>query len=233
MKQLIGKTALLFTCAFSVAACGSTINKSRVFGTTHALSIDAKQRVVLFNDNGKKVCAEPSPDALVAQASALSAQLDGKDAVKVGGAIANSITEKAGSLGSRTQSIQILRDGYYRLCEAFLNGAIGPEAYQKVVQGVDETIAVVLALDALSGVGASPQTILQPGTVTTTISKEGDTVTAESKPGTGTPATNTPPTVNEHQAAAIVEVLEIYLKHDRHQTHHDLNIPHVGDRVIQ
>jgi len=129
------------------------------------LSIDAKQRVVLFTkipdphpnsgapgttttttsttgEDGKThqevvtvkgglisvTCAEPSPDAL----SALSASIGGGISdPKVAANFALAQSESAASIGLRTQSIQLLRDGMYRLCEGYAAGAISADDFNR------------------------------------------------------------------------------------------------------
>ena len=62
----------------SVAACTGTIYRTTELGGHSVLSIDARQRVVVSRMVGEKhiFCAEPSPDAIVAQASYATAGLD-------------------------------------------------------------------------------------------------------------------------------------------------------------
>jgi len=68
------------------------------------------------------VCTEPSPDALSAFASAIGA---GASVPTQGAASASgALHEAAASIGLRTQSITLMRDSLYRLCEAYYNGQL-------------------------------------------------------------------------------------------------------------
>jgi hypothetical protein len=96
--------------------------------TTTTRTIDAQggigERAQVLEEVTTKVrvCAEPSPDALsvyAAEASATAGKAELGFASQEGGAF----------VGLRTQSIQLLRDAAYRLCEAYLSGAIGSAEY--------------------------------------------------------------------------------------------------------
>ncbi|MDP1700639.1 MAG: hypothetical protein Q8L53_06740 [Aestuariivirga sp.] len=155
-----------------LAACsGSTIHKRSSLGDIQTLSLDAKQRLVItgHNEYGKSiVCAEPSPDALVAQAAVLSASgryAGPQGSPSAGGNVGVGLQESAASIGYRTQSIQILRDGYYRLCESYLNGAIKEDEYRKVVSNLDTFIVVALAVDGLGNSKSATNVGLSAGKV--------------------------------------------------------------------
>ena len=161
-----------------LAACdGSTIYRKSDLGGVRTLSIDAKQRLVLVgtrNEPGEPpkrvVCAEPSPDALVAQAAVLSAggayKAGGTEAPSASGNLGVGLQESASSIGLRTQSIQILRDGYYRLCEAYMNGAISTEEYTRVTLNIDTFINVALAIDGLGNAKSAPAVAIGTGPIT-------------------------------------------------------------------
>lgn len=199
------------------SGCSSTIHKLAPVGGINSLSVDAKQRLVLVNENGgpnqnkRIVCAEPSPDALVAQSAALSANLTTPKAV--GAALGVAQKESAGSIGLRTQTIQILRDGYYRICEAYQNGALKERQYRQVLLGVDSFIATVAAIETLGGTVAAPAIVLSPGGTSTSVNGNGATagVTAgeiklsDIKPAAGT--------LSNAQADAIAEVVANYLSY--------------------
>ncbi|MGE0024282.1 MAG: hypothetical protein AB7S70_11700, partial [Hyphomicrobium sp.] len=145
----------VFRCALIIAVsltsgCSNYIFETFDIDDNESLSIDAKQRLVLNTHEGGKtrdrkiVCAEPSPDALTATSAAAS----GGAAFTVPGAAtenakeaqlaaAYSRGETAGSLGLRTQTIQLLRDGLYRACEAYMNGAIDQFQYNIILTNVN------------------------------------------------------------------------------------------------
>ncbi|NMD09096.1 MAG: hypothetical protein GYA66_14085, partial [Phyllobacteriaceae bacterium] len=68
-----------------------------------------------------------------------------------GAALAAGYSQSVASLAMRTQSIQVLRDGYYRLCEAHLNGLIDSYDYGLITAFIDEFIATVVAIEAIGG----------------------------------------------------------------------------------
>lgn len=165
------------TPSIILAACeGSTIHKKSSLGGIETLSLDAKQRLVIVgtrHERGKPpqrvVCAEPSPDALVAQAAVLSASGNYKGPegqTSAGGNMGVGLQESASSIGLRTQSIQILRDGYYRLCEAYLNGAIDKKEYTRVILNLDTFINVALAIDGLGNAKSAPAVAIGTGPIT-------------------------------------------------------------------
>ena len=182
--------AVFASLSLMLAACdGSTIYKKSDLGGVHTLSIDAKQRLVLVGtrteEDGTKtrvVCAEPSPDALVAQAAVLSASGAYKqgetNAPSAGGNVGVGLQESASSIGLRTQSIQILRDGYYRLCESYMNSAISTEQYNRVVMNIDTFINVALAIDGLGNAKSAPAVAIGTGPITI----NGDPANPGSKP---------------------------------------------------
>jgi hypothetical protein len=139
--------------------------------SNESLSLDAKQRIVLVTERGGKdrnqkiVCAEPSPDAL----SATAASFSGSAAVTIptaqgsasgSGGLAGGVSENVASLAMRTQTIQLLRDGYYRLCEAYMNGAIDKHQYNVVLVNIDRVMETLLGIDAIAGTrNVAPVTI--------------------------------------------------------------------------
>lgn len=143
---------------------------NRQFNPTHGDSrlIDAKQRAIIsharLGKNGADgkpahfvVCAEPSPDALQATAAAL----EGSGAFDNGNAegalqAAAGFSESAASIGLRTQSIQLLRDSYYRNCEGFANGALDEVAFNVVHQRFQNHTVALLAIEQLTGAAIAP-----------------------------------------------------------------------------
>jgi hypothetical protein len=137
-----------------LAACSSTIHQPfEIDGPPpKSLSIDAKQRVILVTDKGgpehnKHVaCAEPSPDVFVAAAASGSASVD---VAKKSGETSGKYVESAASL-SRGHTIQLLRDGLYRACEAYMNGALGQNDYRNLLTFYDITMIATLAIEGVT-----------------------------------------------------------------------------------
>jgi hypothetical protein len=122
-----------------------------------AIHLDAQQRLVFVKPGGR-YCAEPSPDALSAYASSLGL---GVSAPSQGAAsVANALQSSAGSIGLRTQSITLMREALYRMCEAYENGVIGPIQVSMLLGRSQDLTAVVLAVEQLTGAVAANQVTL-------------------------------------------------------------------------
>lgn len=103
------------------------------------------------------VCAEPSPDVAKAVQSAFNASaslgaagiqgVDGQAALALSRAQAASIAQ----LGERLATIQLLRDGLYRACEAYANGAISSITYAVLVSRYDDTVVTLMASELAAG----------------------------------------------------------------------------------
>jgi len=145
-----------------VSGCGyfNTIHRKATLGDTEVLSVDAKQRFLLYGRippgdaqaapaDRFATCAEPSPDTFSSLTAELAGQL--RPGTPDGASIEGALEETVRNIGRRTQTIQILRDGYYRLCEAYLNGAIDESGYRDTLSYVDGAIVAVLGIDILGG----------------------------------------------------------------------------------
>ncbi len=140
-----------------------------------SLSVDAMQRMVLVTHKGGKsgdrlvVCTEPSPDAISALAASGSANVSGTlPSATPGGPSQGSgagsgsfaMSEAVASIAMRTQTIQLLRDGLFRACEAYMNGAIDQHQYNVVLLNIDRLMVTLLGVDAIGGMGmVAPVTI--------------------------------------------------------------------------
>lgn len=154
---------LLGILSLSLAACANlqTIGRTTSLPSGEeggvAIHLDAQQRLLIYNKMGK-YCAEPSPDALAAYAASLGlgASVPGQGAASV----AQALQSSAGSIGLRTQSITLMRDTLYRLCEAYANGVIEPVQVATLMGRNQDLTAVVLAIEQLTGAVAANQVIL-------------------------------------------------------------------------
>ena len=126
-------------------------------------SLDAKQRVVLSNHtrDGIAACAEPSPDALSALAATQEGSF-GNGSVNAG--LNASLQEQAASIGLRTQSIQLMRDAMYRLCEGYLSNSLDPMSFETLHRRFQNTMVAILAIEQLTGTVKASQITLSPGT---------------------------------------------------------------------
>jgi hypothetical protein len=173
------------------------------------LSIDAKQRVVIVakipNPNSVNVasstttstatsagtspssgrpkedlipvtCAEPSPDAL----SALSTSVGGSvQDPKVLANFAVAASESAASIGLRTQSIQLLRDGMYRSCEAYAARAIDGPEFNRQQRRYQNLMLSLLAIEQLTGAVAARQVGLGDGAAGASAGENADQAAAD------------------------------------------------------
>ncbi|HSZ74448.1 MAG TPA: hypothetical protein VK779_06490 [Rhizomicrobium sp.] len=134
--------------------------------------VDAKQRAVFVGkDNigisptGEIVCAEPSPDALAAYAAYLDAQAKAPNGINIG--VTGGTSEQAATIGIRTPSIQVLRDAYYRFCEAYANGGIKRWVYDVMLRRMTTNTLAYLAVEQLTDAAgakndATPITVTPP-----------------------------------------------------------------------
>ena len=155
-----------------LGGCANYIFRSFDIDSGESLSLDAKQRLVLATYKGGKgsnrkiVCAEPSPDAFSATSASAAASTaftfptllpGGQTGSTTGsGGIAAARSESAASIGLRTQTIQLLRDGLYRACEAYMNGAIDQHQYNIILLNIDKLMVTLLGIDAIGGTPKAP-----------------------------------------------------------------------------
>ena len=121
-----------------------------------------------------RVCAEAAPDvfsALAASASGtLKADIAGKSG-EVNAALA--IAETAATI-ERTQTINLLRESFYRTCERYMSGAIKPSTF--VVQAGRDARAMVavLAIEQLTTAARRPSTIIVGGGTSASVTSPQD-----------------------------------------------------------
>lgn len=170
----------------------------------NSVSMDAKQRLILVGqrDGHSVVCAEPSPDALSSFASALAANanVSAKGAVPglggiadptVGGGLASASAEQAAYIGARNATIQMLRDGLYRACEAYLNNTIDGFGYGLILANYGRLMGGLLMVEGLT----RPQPV-PPVIVSAAASTSGD----DKRNAAG--ATGTPPAITVNAGGA-------------------------------
>lgn len=133
-----------------------TMGKEDQYGRRQVFFIDAKQRAI-FQRQGV-VCAEPSPDALSALAASQGLSVSTPEGTSVGQSL--SIAEAAGAIGLRTQSIQLMRDHMYRVCEGYLSGAVSGITFQLMHRRFQTTVVGILAIEQLTGAMRAPTIVL-------------------------------------------------------------------------
>jgi hypothetical protein len=172
MFAFLSRVAIACLFLFLSNGCANYIFRSFDLDGGDSLSLDAKQRLVLVTHKGGKsgsrriVCAEPSPDAFSATSASASAStaftfptlLPGGQTGNAGGGggIAGGTSESAASIAMRTQTIQLLRDGLYRACEAYMNGAIDQNQYNIILLNIDKLMVTLLGIDAIGGTPKAP-----------------------------------------------------------------------------
>ncbi len=155
----------LLATGLILTACADfySIGRTRVLPddptSNHGLAIhlDAQQRLMMVGKDGT-YCAEASPDAMAAYAAALAASAS---ATGYGsGSGSNASQSNIASIGLRTQSITLMRDALYRLCEATANGTVTPLSATQLLARSQDLTAVVVATEQLTGAVAANQAIL-------------------------------------------------------------------------
>lgn len=143
-----------------------TITRHGFDAANRPISWEVPVREVHFTKR-QFVCAEPSPDVARVVQAALSAAgtanldvtspvaggLTGADALKLAASARLDATrsEAIAQLTRRIATIQLLRDGMYRACEAYANGAIGQEIYTAIVSRYDKIMVTMLLGEMASG----------------------------------------------------------------------------------
>jgi hypothetical protein len=154
--------------------------------------MDVKQRVIFgqrrydqahLNEPAKYsnvICAEPSPDALtvLSVTGGLSASnAHTQTAVDATGALA----ESGASIGLRTQSIQLLRDAMYRLCEGYASGAIAPQDYVTMQRRFQSSMMGLIAIEQLTGPVVAGQALLNTSAASQAGAGAGDAAVASAQ----------------------------------------------------
>ena len=174
--------AISILVAASLTGCANikTIDRTTPIEDETAIHLDAQQRLVLFTktkkkDDGEstenqdgdgsyqsyKYCAEPNPDAMSSYLASIdfgfSTPTQNEASVK------NLLQSSTYDIGLRTQSITLMRDVFYRICEASNNGYLDKKKVPAFIRRNQDLTAVVLAIEQLTGAVTPNQVILPPG----------------------------------------------------------------------
>lgn len=133
------------------------IKRTALTGSGKAVHLDIQQRLLIIDEIGN-YCAEPSPDALAAFAGAIGASASNPAKAAVAGSFAGN--SSAASVGLRTQTITLMRDALFRMCEAYANGAVGEAQIAALLNRSQDLTAVVLAVEQLTGATVANQAVL-------------------------------------------------------------------------
>lgn len=137
-----------------------------------AVHLDAPQRLAIANQLGQ-VCAEPSPDAIQAYASSLGLGFAAPSKESV--SVAQALSASAGSIGLRTQSITLMRDALYRICELYYNGGLDKNAALLLLERSQDLSLGILAIEQLTGAVVAQQVNINTNSVATAAASINDT----------------------------------------------------------
>ncbi|WP_034995254.1 hypothetical protein [Beijerinckia mobilis] len=166
-----------------LAACSSpsarvtqfTFNDIPTLATTGNLRlVTERQRLEQDGTYWPIVCTEPSPDYAVTfnTLAEQSAKMTASDKGTGEAQSKISTTETALQLAGRTASILALRDGLYAVCQSYVNGVIGHDAYAMILsQYGDLLVALVGNNNANEATVASPSSATRSKGVSTVKSK--------------------------------------------------------------
>lgn len=188
-------------------------------------TLDAEERMLLVTEKGLRknnkdgsvtrntrvVCAEPSPDAMMALAA--SGTLSGIFGAgkEVQGQAA--FSQAVGELGERTPVIQLLRDSLYRSCEAYMNGLLDEEDYTDILAFFDIYSATLLGMESLTHTTKPPVIVQTSADSSLTKSAETKEGKSESLGGSPTvPALVTPQDKSDQVAEKVSNILKDYHK---------------------
>ncbi len=98
-------------------------------------------------------CTEPSPDVAQALSSATSVKAQGGNGTVSAGLGASAASAEAvAELAGRSTALIGLRDGLYRACEAYANGALGQNAYALVISRYGQLMTTLFLGQDIAGV---------------------------------------------------------------------------------
>lgn len=203
MQLYVKKAALAAAATLLAAGCSQmdgTIVETRELRDGLSLVTGADVRTInrVKGPRGGEyiTCAEPSPD--VAKAVGQSLNLGGSLGIaglpsgidpQVAAAISQARAESVAQLGERLATIQLLRDGLYRACEAYANGAISETAYAIMLSRYDDTMVTMMLGEiaggafgrSLAGLGSEAQGTASASLDTEAKIKEAQTSSATLK----------------------------------------------------
>lgn len=165
MNRIVGVCVAILPLAFAVGCAARPVS---LMGAS-AIVTNADQRAIIEvqqipDSKPGRVrpvylhCAEPSPDIAIA----ISKGFNLGTSVSVSGlpqgvepklalAISRANAEAVAQLTERLATIQLLRDGLYRACEAYANGAISDTIYAIMLSRIDKMMVTMLIGELTAG----------------------------------------------------------------------------------
>lgn len=174
MNSKAGFIIVSITLSLLTTGCGWWNTAFRSFNVDDGTGamVDIKQRAIIVSKKtrtsgeGKDaqttkrtiVCAEPSPDAMSAYAAEVAGKINAYG--KVNAELAGAFQESAAYTGLRTQSIQLLRDGFYRLCEGYMSEALDEARYDTLMRRYQRYMVALLGIEQLTGAIRVPPMVI-------------------------------------------------------------------------
>lgn len=152
--------------ASGCAHLNSIHRTTKIADDGRVISVDAKQRFLVSRHTKaagaeealRKFCVEPSPDVF----SAFAASLSGSARTKAFEATLDAaFSENAATIGIRTQAIQLLRDGMYRICEGAMNGTVTEDQFVDLHRRYQRIMVTLVAIEQLTGAVRPPSVAIQ------------------------------------------------------------------------
>jgi hypothetical protein len=141
------------------------------------------------------ICTEPSPDVAKALSAAAAASVQAAKGGSGSGGAASA--EAVLALAGRSTALLGLRDGLYRACEAYANGALGADAYALVLSRYGQLMTTLFLGQDITGsagtaaggsVQSPPVTVMAGGTSVTAGQASNASTPAPPPTGTATPS---------------------------------------------
>ena len=144
-------------CSLLLAGCGlpyREYSENSQFTAPMAYTTGDVRVIMQRNDHlGRTVtCTEPSPDVAKAVSTIASIQAEAKG---VSGSAAFGSQEALAELAGRSTALLGLRDGLFRACEAYANGAIGDDAYALIISRYGQVMATLFLGQDAMGAGSN------------------------------------------------------------------------------
>ncbi len=164
------------------------------------------------------VCTEPTPDVAKALSAAVQFNASGGNAGTTGNLAGGAASAEAlTALAGRSTALLGLRDGLYRACEAYANGAIGADAYGLILSRYGQLMTTLfLGQDIASAPGTEAGTAIQSPPVTINVSGNpvvgaGQPQPPPPPPGPGAPQAASGANTTASGALALARMNEDYL----------------------
>jgi len=123
------------------------IHETAGLGSASTLTMDASRRSIVVNGKGG-LCAEPAPDATATIVTEIAANLATKRLGQGSDGVINPLNQASViEIFQRSQGIQVVRESMYRLCEAYINGALDSHGYTEQMNGLIITLNFVVPFE--------------------------------------------------------------------------------------